>query len=601
MHSGSGILESSLSRRHLVGGAAALGATVAVGGGRAVIAQDGSAEFHAAWPYQQPPTGHFNTFVTNGIMNPPNIYGDLITLPMGLFYWASEEWLPILATDWGFAEDGENFNVTLREGVVWSDGTDFSAQDVVTTFNCLRIMSNTVWQYIDEVTVVDDYNLTFHMANPSTVVERYVIRQSPRPHSVYGEWGDRAAELFGQGMTIDDPEVAQLLDEFNNFRPEEIVANGPFTIDPQSITASNFTLVKNETGYLADVVEFDRIINYNGETDTISAVVLAGDIDYATHGFAPATEAEFANQGIRVLRPPVYSGGALLMNFGRYGDTLGDPRVRRAIAHAIDRQQNGQIALAESGVGVEYMAGISDNFVPQWVNEDAIETLNRYEYDLDLATSLLEEAGWTKEGDVWIMSNGEEARFELMFPAEFADHSACGQDVAEQLTNFGIHLEPRAVNFNQVPIDVDQGNFDLAIRGWGSSTNPHPHFSYATAFFTHNTLAVNNGGEGIQFPLVQQTEVAGEVDIEELVIKSAEGLDVQAQKDDISVIAQVYNELLPIITLYERYGNNAALEGVRVEAWPADDDPILQNSPYADGIPTMLMLTGNLHPASGGQ
>src|SRR5690606_18051667 len=166
MHSGSGILESSLSRRHLVGGAAALGATLAVGGGRAVIAQDGSAEFHAAWPYQQPPTGHFNTFVTNGIMNPPNIYGDLITLPMGLFYWASEEWLPILATDWGFAEDGENFNVTLREGVVWSDGTDFSAQDVVTTFNCLRIMSNTVWQYIDEVTVVDDYNLTFHMANP---------------------------------------------------------------------------------------------------------------------------------------------------------------------------------------------------------------------------------------------------------------------------------------------------------------------------------------------------------------------------------------------------------------------------------------------------
>ena len=38
----------------------------------------------------------------------------------------------------------------------------------------------------------------------------------------------------------------------------------------------------------------------------------------------------------------------------------------------------------------------------------------------------------------------------------------------------------------------------------------------------------------------------------------------------------------------------AALEGVRVESWPADDHPIWANSPYADGIPTMLMLTGDL-------
>jgi hypothetical protein len=35
---------------------------------------------------------------------------------------------------------------------------------------------------------------------------------------------------------------------------------------------------------------------------------------------------------------------------------------------------------------------------------------------------------------------------------------------------------------------------------------------------------------------------------------------------------------------------------VRVVAWPPDDDPLLKNSPYADGIPTMLILTGGLEP-----
>jgi peptide/nickel transport system substrate-binding protein len=52
--------------------------------------------------------------------------------------------------------------------------------------------------------------------------------------------------------------------------------------------------------------------------------------------------------------------------------------------------------------------------------------------------------------------------------------------------------------------------------------------------------------------------------------------------------------LLPVIPLYERFGANPAWEGVRIKAWPADDDPILLNSPYGDGIPIMLMYNGQL-------
>jgi len=54
--------------------------------------------------------------------------------------------------------------------------------------------------------------------------------------------------------------------------------------------------------------------------------------------------------------------------------------------------------------------------------------------------------------------------------------------------------------------------------------------------------------------------------------------------------------LLPVVPIWERYGNNAVLEGTRVGPWPPDDDPIYRNSLYADGIPTLLMLTGRLKP-----
>jgi peptide/nickel transport system substrate-binding protein len=613
----------------LAGGSAAsaIAGGAAFAGDRVVTSQDGGAEYHGAYPYVDPGSGgHFNTFVTDGILPPGpsgTVYGELVMTPLGMYFWASDEWLPLLATEWGFIEGTgaatataspvaepaaspvaaggpDTFEVKLREDATWSDGTPFTATDVVDTLWCAKILSNTVWSYIDDAVAVDDYTVHCHMSVPSTVVERYVIRTlPPRPSSIFGEWAQQARDVFGAGLTVDDPEGAQLLEQFNQFRPTLPPATGPYQIDEASISNAQMTLVKNESSVFAANALFDRIINFNGETDTISAVVLNKDVDYATHGFAPATEQEFLNTGIRVLRPPVYSGPAILMNFATLSDSFGDKRARQGIAHAIDGDQIGFFSLAESGVDVIYNAGFSDNIIGNWLDQAAIDGLNQYAPDPDAATALLQEAGWTKDGDAWMTPAGEAASFELTFPAEFADWSAAGQALATQLIEFGIQIEPRAVTFTQQPIDVDEGNFQLAIRGWGSSTNPHPHFSYTTAFYTHNTLAINNGGEGIAFPLEQETDVAGTVDLNDLIVSSARGLDVEAQKADVTIMAQVYNELLPVIPLFERYGNNAALEGVRIAAWPADDDPILKNSPYADGIPTMLIYQGLLEPFQG--
>jgi len=641
------LMTKSLSRRRLVGttaggfAAAMLAGGALPGGfGKVVMAQDGGTEFHSAWPYLDPGAGgHFNNFVTNGIMNPPNIYGDLMFVPMGLLYWANNEWLPLVATGWSYISTGggsatpgaspvsgsgatpsteaspaasgggpimsqgidvnaDTFQVTLREGVSWSDGNPLTAQDVVDTFHILQLQSNTVWDYIDAVEAVDDYTVNFHMSVPSTVVERYVVRRSPMPSAIYGEWAQRARDLVEGGKTNEDPEWLQAVEEFNNFRPEDLIVNGPYTIDKNSITNAQFTMPKNDSSYWADQALFDRIINYNGETDTISAVVLSKDIDYATHGFAPATEQSMLDNGIRVLRPPTYSGASLKFNFAQL-TAFSDKRVRQALAHAIDREQAGFVSLADSGVGVKQMAGMSDNLIPQWMSESDASSLNPYEYDVEKAASLLEEAGWTKDGDFWTDPDGNEAAYELMFPAEFADYSATGTNVAEQLTNFGFNISPRAVTYTQVPVDVEDGKFQMAIQAWGTSTNPHPHYSFVADFFTQNTRTEVGPKPGMKFPLTQETDVAGTVDIEALVVASAEGLDVEQQKAQVTTIALVFNELLNIIPLYERYGNNAALEGVRVAAWPADDDPILKNSPYADGIPTILMLTAQLEPVQG--
>jgi peptide/nickel transport system substrate-binding protein len=108
---------------------------------------------------------------------------------------------------------------------------------------------------------------------------------------------------------------------------------------------------------------------------------------------------------------------------------------------------------------------------------------------------------------------------------------------------------------------------------------------------------VDASGGGISFDLTQDTESFGKVDLQELVIQSASGLDKEDQKATVTKLAKIFNELLPVIPLWERYGNNPALEGERVVGWPPDSDPIYQNSPYMDSFAVMMLMDGTLKPA----
>ena len=281
--------------------------------------------------------------------------------------------------------------------------------------------------------------------------------------------------FFGSGKTLDDPEGKQLLDQFVKFRPDNVIASGPFMFDVNSFTVSQNTLLKNEQAWNANDVKFDRIINYQGETSDITPVVLSKDVDYATHGFPPATVQQFLETpGIRVLRPPTYNGNCLYINYNTLSDVFGDKRVRQALAHAINREQNGAIALGDSGVAIKYMSGMSDIMIPDWLSEEDVASLNQYEYDVEKAAALLEEVGWTKDGDTWKTPDGNDAAWEIVFPAEYVDSAGCALDIVEQLGNFGIKLEPRAITYTQLDPRLRPGQVRFPGRALGSDGEPPP-------------------------------------------------------------------------------------------------------------------------------
>ncbi len=546
----------------------------------------GGAEFHGAWPYQLPPKGHFNTFVTNAILA-DGIYRDMLEMPMAIYDWANSKFIPLLATEWTSDADN-NFTVKLRSGLKWSDGSDFSSDDVVTTFQLARVVGLSVWRYIDKVEAPDKATVKFHFIKPSSVAPRFILKQYITANSIYKEWGDKAKALADK--PADSDEVKALRKEFDEFRPKEDVSIGPVKLDPASITSSQLTLVKNPGGFNADTFPFEKLVIYNGETPDVTPLVLSKDIDYATHGFPPATEKSFQDAGIRIIRPATVSGPAIFFNYTN--KDLANVAVRQAIAYAVKRDENGTVSLGDSGKAVKYMTGFSDNMVPTWISQDALGKLNTYDYDPTKAEDLLTKAGYKKGADgVWAGPNGP-LEFELTAPAEFADWSAAAENLANQLTDFGIKTTFRGVQFQQQLQDVQQGNFTIAIRAWGAG-NPHPFFSYESDLLVFN--APRSPGPGMSFPFKQQVD-GKEVDINDLLNKTTEGGDEAAQKPAVTDMAMAFNQLLPIVPLWERYGNNASLEGVRVDKFPADDDPIWKNPVYADNPVVVLLLQGKLKP-----
>ncbi len=559
-------------------------------------ASSGVKEFRGIWPYVVPPAGHFNTFVTTNSISLGN-YQFLQEPPLFFYLWAADDWMPMAGESWEWADD-VTVRVTLPSGAVWSDGSPYTSQDVVDTFTIQRLQGITVWQFLEDVVAVDETTVDFKLVEPSNTVLRRIFRETAiRPSSTYGEFAGRIRELIDTGADSESAEWQALLQEFNEFRPESVVSLGPYVMDVNSITESQIILNKNETSFMADRVNFDRLLIFNGETPDATPLMLAKEADYATHGFPPATTQEFMAQGIRIIRGPNYNGPALYFNHTIYPFNV--PEFRQALAYAIDRAENGTISMAESGVAVENMVGFSDNLVPLWLTEETLNQVNKYEHNPEMAEQMLLDLGFTRGDDnIWVDDQGNRLSFELTAPSEFADWSAAAENLAEQLTEFGIETTFRGITFSQHPAEIRAGNFEMAIREWGAG-NPHPHFSFDVNFNTYNTTGgsvdVTDAGPGMEFPLVQTT-AQGELDLAALTIEAGQGSDRDAQAEIVNQLSLAYNELLPQIPLWERYGNNPTVEGVRVTGWPPDGDDIYKNGTYADPFSIILMVTGQLTP-----
>lgn len=569
--------DSALVSLGLVAAACAPGTTPTGGGGG--TAKKGG-EFHAAWPWDLPPKGHYNLLSSGNILQGSYLQ-DFLIPSLAVYRWAEGKWDYWLAES--AAQNGESYEVKLKQGIKWDDGKEFTSADVAATYWVGRSQSYGIWTYADKLETPDKYTVRFHINRPSSLVPRLVLRNGIRPDSQFGTFAKELQDLYSAGKTTASDEVKAVAKKVADFRPDNPPSVGPFKIDKASVTAAQLTMVKNPGGLFADKVNFDKIVVYQGETDAVTPLVLAGDVDYATHGFPLATDRAFGDAKLRVVRGPLYTGPAIVFHWTGAPE-FQDKRLRQAVAMAINKPESATITYGQSAKAQKFMAGVSDNIVPLWISAADQGKLKSYDYDVAAAAKLMTDAGFAKGSDGVYAKGGKALAYELYFPSDFADWTSAANHASDALNKFGIKITLRGAIRSTQLADVNSGKFAIALMGWGVG-NPHPQASFIQGLQTFNTLQANGG---MQYPLKQ-----GNTDFAALINSMGDGFDTEKQKPAVTEAALAFNDLLPIIPLWERYGNNPVNETKRVAKWPADSDTVYKNG-GGDSFVSIMIYNGTL-------
>ncbi|HEV2527014.1 MAG TPA: peptide ABC transporter substrate-binding protein [Thermomicrobiales bacterium] len=440
------------------------------------------------------------------------IAADVINEPLMRFLPDGSIWANLLAEvptieNGQLAEDLSSVTMTLKEGITWSDGEPFTADDVVFTWEWItnpenNSVHNDVWGVISAMEATDDLTLNVTFTGPN--LNWYV----PFTNGTNGHIHPRHYVEAGGDM---------------NTQP---IGTGPFVLE--SFAPNDQVIYAANPNYReANKPAFARLnIKGGGEASTAAQSVLqTGDWDHAWNiqvepeVIAAALE---GGQGVFQIIPGT-SVERLAFNFsdpdavGPDGQRswyenphpiLSDIAVRQAIALAVDRELIATRFYDPSGegevAGVNILTGI-----PSVESPNTTATM-----DPEAAAQLLEDAGWVLEGDVRVKDGVE---LELQYQTTINSVRQKTQQVVRQnlqdigfkinltQTDSGIFFDGAAGNeqnlnhmytdfhmftnnaSNPTPVDYmalwyagpDRGNVAQAANGWnGQNTQRYINDEY---------------------------------------------------------------------------------------------------------------------------
>lgn len=356
--------------------------------------------------------------------------------------------------------DDTTLDIELRDDVLFHDGTQMTADDVVYTYE--RIIKDDQIEYpevhssprkgliapLESIEKTGDYSVVMHFSAPWPVAMQMLAHQQIVPKAYLEEVGTKGfvEHPIGTGpfkfVSASDGLEEIVMERFDDYYggAADLTPVGPACVD-------------------------EVIFRVIPEASTRAAALLAGEVQIiqSVPSDLVSRLEEDANIAVKTAPGTQPSWMELNVNMAPFDDV----KVRQALNYALDKDLIIQQIFDGRAVALPGALSPYNNFVNK--------SLQPYPYDLDKAMELFAEAGWTdSDGDNILDKDGQNLSFSI---DTLEEHRALAEAVAGLYQSVGIDASVRYWEYSVVKPMLLAGERQAYLDNWGDSAfDPVGHF-----------------------------------------------------------------------------------------------------------------------------
>lgn len=424
---------------------------------------------------------HYSPYDPNNLMgdiDPAGIMYD----PLVMWYTSRNEWEPYMA-DWSL--DGDVLELNFSEDWTWHDGDQVTASDYYTAaqldLEISRVQSGKEdpSQWVKGFELVDDFTMrvrlqdefakTWTLRNAVGTGLNIVKEDLGKPRT-YKQWLKDIRNAEGD-------KAKEIVSKLTKWKQEEPIGNGPFKI--KEVTPSEIVTERFDDHPYADQIDIDEY-RFQATNDVVLSYQ-EKQVDGIMRKLPATKDTQSRLPESHPISREQVSIKMICMNHGQYdhpnsGADAGayepytsDRNVRKAIGYIVDR--NRAQSVMPSNVKLHKWA-------PSWlsptdIREDVYDLsgYEKYDQNHEKATSLLQEAGYSKQGGTWVDDSGQPMEIRFMTPSGDAIGLPMGKATVDELKSFGIPATLESVDGATFGERRFAGDYDLMVDGSvGTST-----------------------------------------------------------------------------------------------------------------------------------
>lgn len=465
-----------------------------------------------------------------------------------------------LATDFVWADNLMSLTYILRQGVRWSDGEDFNADDVVFTFTLLlsapEIDRGGIGTFVTGVEKVDDYTVKVNLGKVYTL----------------------APEVIGGNVYIVPEHIWSGIDDVETFTNPDPVGTGMLTT-VANLTDQVLELCRNEyywqmgeDGQPLPYIDCMRMPMFPGN-DPANLAAVNGELDWIGN-FIADIDNTFVAANPEMHHYYFWPGGPMVQFYlNTTKAPYDDVTFRQALGMAIDYEAVTSIAMygyttpgSPTGLGPRYASWISAEA------EARAAGMGLGVYNPDAAAAVLDAAGYADaNGDGWRdMPDGADLTFKVQVVEGWTDWVTSVQIISQNFQDIGLNASSETLDHSVWLNNLQTGAYDTSI-GWGTAGNtPWDHFR---SILDSSLISADGLANGELWGRWTSPET------DDLINAFTATADPVEQQDIVNQLQMIYIEnvitipLAPNPTWYE-------WTTYHFTGWPTEDDYYAQGSPW---------------------